>query len=76
LRSTLSRELIKRPFTTQSGDKDQWTLNVSFTPGHEKQRWSMEPMMKSTNSSGEGDAHSMAHTVCLIAKGTGGRVIE
>jgi hypothetical protein len=49
---------------------------VSFKPGHKKQRWSMEPMMKSINSSGEGDAHSMARTVCLIGKGIGGRVVE
>jgi hypothetical protein len=56
--------------------KDQWKLNVSFTPGQEKQAWSMGPMMKLTNSSGKGDAHSMAHTVCLIAKGSGGQVIE
>jgi hypothetical protein len=36
----------------------------------------MEPMMKLRNSSGEGNAHSMAHTVCLIANETGGQVIE
>jgi hypothetical protein len=56
--------------------KDQWKLNVSFEPGREKQAWSMEPMMKLSKSSGEGNAHSMAHTVCLIASETGGQVIE
>lgn len=56
--------------------ENQWKLNVSFRPGHEKQAWSMNPMMKLNNSSGEGDAHLMAHTVCLIAKGAGGQVVE
>ena len=56
--------------------KAQWKLNVSFTPGHEKQAWSMAPMTKLNNSSGEGDAHSMAQTVCLIAKEAGGQVVE
>jgi hypothetical protein len=56
--------------------KDQWKLNVSFRPGHEKQSWWMGPMLKFIKSSGEGDAPSIAHSVCLIAKGTGGQVIE
>ena len=56
--------------------KDQWKLNVGFRPGQEKREWSMTPMMKVSITSGEGDAHSMAHTVCLIAKGTGGQVVE
>jgi hypothetical protein len=56
--------------------KGQWKVNVSFKPGHEKQAWSMGHMMKLVNQSGEGDAHSMAHAVCLGAKETGGQVIE
>jgi hypothetical protein len=55
---------------------DQWKLNVSFTPGHEKQPWWMGPMMKLIKSSGEDDAPAMAQSVCLTAKGTGDQVIE
>jgi hypothetical protein len=56
--------------------KDQWKLNVTFKPGNEKQAWSMGPMMSVVNSSGEGDVYSIAHTICSIAKGIGGQVIE
>jgi hypothetical protein len=57
--------------------KDQWRLKVNFLPEREKQQWALQRMYSelSSGATGEGDAHSMAHSVCLIAKGTGGSVL-
>ena len=55
---------------------DQWLLNVSFTPDFKKQPWSLQRMRMGSQVSGEGDAHSMAHTVCSIVKRTGGSVAD
>ena len=54
-----------------------WFLIVDFIPEEEKQSWSMDILPSHTNNvSGEGDAKSMAHTICSVAKGVGGTVAE
>jgi hypothetical protein len=55
-----------------------WFLIVSYVPEQKKQSWSMSLTDTSltNDTSGEGDAHSMAHTVCSIVKGIGGSVVE
>jgi hypothetical protein len=56
--------------------EDQWMLNVSFRPEHDKQGWSLQRMVKLPSASGEGDPHSIALKVCSIVRGTGGSVVE
>ena len=54
-----------------------WLLIIDFVPESEKQSWSMvlQPL-RTNDTSGDGDARSITHTVCSIVKGTGGSVAE
>ncbi len=50
----------------------QWSLMIDFTPGAAEQRWSLSAApIDLTN--GTGDARVMAHSICVIINGLGGR---
>jgi hypothetical protein len=61
----------------QVGNKPHWDLQVNFNPALKKQPWQLNMNPGATQySSGEGDAPSVVHSVCSIAKRTGGSVIN
>jgi hypothetical protein len=54
-----------------------WSFQVNFQPGAKVQSWAMDLAPKHTHSSsGEGNASSIARTICSIVKGMGGSVAE
>jgi hypothetical protein len=77
-RITDADSLVKSAASTaNAGAQEYWFLIVDFVPEEEKQSWSMDILPSHTNNvSGEGDSKSMAHTICSVAKGVGGKVVD
>lgn len=66
----------RRMYSQLSG-KPHWGLQVNFNPQLQKQPWQLSVDPGPTQySSGEGDAPSIAHSVCSIAKNAGGSVVN
>jgi hypothetical protein len=62
---------------TKATENGYWYLKLDFTPNETKQPWqlSLNPAI-THQASGEGDAGAISHTICSIAKRTGGSVID
>jgi hypothetical protein len=60
-----------------SGTDRYWSFQVSFVPGQKKQQWAMNIAPGFSHyTSGEGNVHSVVHTICSIVNGLGGTVTE
>ncbi|MFI5087335.1 MAG: hypothetical protein ACHP7I_02985 [Terriglobales bacterium] len=58
-------------------EREHWSLIVDFSPGLQKQPWTMLYGPRSDRrTSGEGDSLSVARSVCEIAKNRGGSVVD
>jgi hypothetical protein len=61
----------------EMNEREHWSLIVDFSPGLEKQTWSMMYQPGSARrTSGEGDPLSVARSVCEIAANHGASVVD
>jgi hypothetical protein len=54
--------------------KDYWGMSLNYQPGDSKQEWAMNH--GSVVTSGKGDPKEIAESVCSIASGRGGRLLN